>query len=211
MWKFWISFCIAYLGLCLVATAAIWSFPPFGGTSAFFEGYAKNCRTPIFSACVTLGSFMLTLKSAILSRLKEGFDSERFVTSYLNSLPSDDDLSEERSDRPHYYQTLRNFAAALTGTIILSLTTAVIQMTAGFIQQAWTLGLSVGSAVTTLGLVLFLTKEMFMCQREWFGKIEEDRMITVRKSLKTKAEELEKWDKENPTSTPNPKVKRPRP
>lgn len=130
------------------------------------DGYQKNARTPLFAAFITLGSFLLTLKTTVLQRLKEGFDSDKHKKNYI--------LLKAAGNRGKYYGSLHNMSVAIAACVFSSLITSAIQMTVGFITHPLAFAFCASSATTTLGLVLYLWREITANHRLWLTKIEDE-------------------------------------
>lgn len=88
--------------------------------------YYLTLRSNFFTGFLTVGSFMLSLKTFIVVKLKESvFDSESYKKTF-------DEQSHRFSDaRTEYYRPLRNLSSLLFFTIASAITTAVIHVTIG--------------------------------------------------------------------------------
>lgn len=138
------------------------------------EGYQKNARTPIFSGFITLGSFLLTLKTTILQRLKDGFDSEEHKKAYL--------YHRQTGGVGGYYDSLSNMSVALSWSVAFSLMSSAIQLTLGFVSHPIAFSLCASLPLSTLGIILFLWREISISHRSWIKKIEEDKQKDLNKS-----------------------------
>jgi len=174
MLKFFIILFVFFLASAAFAVAAIAFWAPVSSEgNLWITAYATYARTPLFSAFITLGSFLLTLKTAILQRLKDAYDSETYKTLYLRLKVSCPDAK--------YYGSLERLGTALATNIVFSFLTAVLQLTIGFIKSAITVGLCVGIAATTISLIFYLSIQMFLAHREWFSKIEAEKQEDLKK------------------------------
>lgn len=164
----------AIIGFSLVAaTLLAWLlfFRSVVDPLKLIENYQTSARTPIFSGFVTLGSFLLTLKTTIIQRLKDAYDTDEYADKFLELRAKHKDLL--------YYGSLSNLGTALAANICLSLSTSAVQMTLGFVKHPVAISICIGFAATTLGLVLYLTVQMSLAHKDWFRKIEADRIKTV--------------------------------
>jgi hypothetical protein len=143
---------------------------PESGNISLVDVYQANVRAPIFAALITVGSFLLTLKTAILQRLKDGFDTERYADRYRAHKEENPNLDVK------YYGSLRRLSTALAAAIFLCFLSSIMQMSLGFIPHATATLACLVAATLAIFLVLFLTREMFIAHNEWFDKIEEDRL-----------------------------------
>jgi heme/copper-type cytochrome/quinol oxidase subunit 3 len=122
----------------------------------------------MFAGFLTLGSFLLTLQTAILQRLTMAFDTDDYCNRYL--------VLKSRDPNVRYYGSLERMNIALFINIILALTTAGAQMSIGFVRRNSTTAVCVGLAATTLILVAYLTFQLHLAHKEYFKKIEEDKV-----------------------------------
>jgi hypothetical protein len=166
-----------FLGFCfggfVLLTAAYWAWAAvgvtwFGSTTDICLGlYQTNARTPIFSGFITMGSFLLALKTNILARLKETYET----TEYRENYRAHQEQKREKADR--YFGTLERLSYAIGWNVIFCLTAALAQMTLGFVWKAWAFGICCGLATGTLLLLLYLTCILMAAHREWFQMIED--------------------------------------
>jgi hypothetical protein len=179
-------FYISFVGVFLISAALCWcALVLFYGQlpSGVNEGvsiYMGNARIPMFTAFLTLGSFLLTLQTAIIQRLKDAYDNEDYKNRYLN-------LVHQGDDEP-YYGSLNRLSKALSLNVILALCASGAQMTLGFVQSVWSTSICVALGATALILVIFLTAQMMMAHNEWFVKIEKEK----KRQLQAEKEKAEK-------------------
>ena len=140
------------------------------------ESYEKNARTPIFTAFVTLGSFLLTLKTTILQRLKDGFDCEEHKENYL--------YASANGGKDGYYHSLCNMSQALALTVVLALLSSACQMTLGFLATPITFGICASLPMATLGVLLFLWWQITGAHQLWLKSIEEKKQQELKKEQK---------------------------
>lgn len=142
------------------------------GLNSFVKNYFDLARVPLFSGFLTLGSFMLTLQTTILQRLKEAYDTPEYMRKYL----------AHREDHPeaNYYESLDRLSLALSFGIISAFVTALLQMTLGFVKVAWASAICISAAGVTLFLVGYLTFQILASHREWFGKIEKQKQDEIK-------------------------------
>ena len=161
--------------LCLVASAvaALMWFAPMGPEgNLWITTYASNARTPLFSAFITLGSSLQTLKTAILQRLKDAYDSPSYQELYLRLRVT--------APNAKYYGSLERLSIALALNIGLSFLTAALQLTLGFTKSPVTIGICLGFPAATILLVFYLSAQMFLAHREWFKKIETEKQESLK-------------------------------
>lgn len=156
----------ACFGLALAIRAGGWA----GGEWIWIKTYREVLRIPLFSAFLTVGSFLLTLQATILLRIKEIYDDEEYETDWKNFQMQEE--AEGRIVKSGYYDPLRNLGIALLANVLLSLCSAVLQVTLGFIPAPWAVGMCLGFAAVTLGLLLFLWWQIAVNLVRWFAAIE---------------------------------------
>lgn len=157
-------------GFIILATMG--GFESTSGLWSWFRIYRDGIRTPMFTGFLTVGSFLLTLKATILLRIKEIYDTPDYWGDWHT-------YQEQRrlNNKPPtgYYDPLRNLGHGLLANVLLALTTSVIQVTLGFVNAPWAVGICLGFAATTLGLLLFLWWQIAQNLNRWFSVIERER------------------------------------
>lgn len=137
--------------------------------------YFAQARVPMFTGFLTLGSFLLTLQTAIIQRLKDAYDTDSYKERYL--------ILKERDRNVRYYGSLERMSVALSTNVILALCTAASQLTVGFLRTEWSTAFCIAIAITSLSLVVYLTIELLLAHKEWFEKIENERQKQLQHSL----------------------------
>ena len=134
--------------------------------------YRSDLRVPLFTGFLTMGTFLLTLQATILLRIKEIYDDSDYAATW-------EVLQEQRKakglSRTGYYDPLRNLGLALLANIFCALTSSLLQVTIGFINAPWAVGICLGSAATTFGLLLILWWYIAANLVRWFSEIEAKR------------------------------------
>ena len=121
---------------------------------------------------MTLGSFLLTLKATILLRIKEIYDEEKYEKDWL-AYQEQRKRSDPNAPVSDYYAPLRRLGEALLANVVLAITSSIAQITLGFVNAPWALGICLGFAATTLLLLLFLWFQIAANLVRWFSVIEE--------------------------------------
>lgn len=129
--------------------------------------YYTQARIPMFTGFLTLGSFLLTLQTAIIHRLKEAYDSADHARKI--------EQLRAKGKNIRYYGSLERVGIALSTNVIMALFTALLQMSLGFVQATWSTAICTAFGLTTLLLVIYLTIQMVLAHQQWFKKIEEDK------------------------------------
>jgi hypothetical protein len=184
MREFFISVGVAYA----VVFAGTWTLinvfgaPGDAGVNTWVKAYFDFARVPLFSGFLTVGSFMVTLQTAILQRLKDAYDNPKYLERYI--------CLKAYNPKARYYGSLERLSLALSFCIVSAFLTAMFQMTFGFIKIPWASALSVSAAAVSLSLVGFLTIQILIAHREWFSKIEEDKQRDLKNAAAKKTGEV---------------------
>jgi hypothetical protein len=134
--------------------------------------YQTKLQVPIFAGCLTIGSFLLTLKTLILLRLKEGlYDRPEYERIFRNQLALDEKLV--------YYGPLSRLGDALILSVFLAMTCAVCQLSLGFVRSIYTVSACLGLAISTIGLVLFCWCQIRQNLKRWFEVINAEKTQTA--------------------------------
>ncbi|MCW1885541.1 hypothetical protein OKA04_12445 [Luteolibacter flavescens] len=135
-------------------------------TAKFLETFAASARTPIFSGFLTMGSFLLAMKTNILARLKESYDTETHRLEFLRR-----NSFKPRAEWERFYAPLERLSSVLGWNVIACLATSLLQMTMGFWLHPIGFGACVGLAGACLALLTYLTFELMRSHRAWFDTI----------------------------------------
>jgi hypothetical protein len=136
--------------------------------------YQSALRAPLFTGCLTVGSFLLTLKATIIMRIKEIYDDPDYETSW-------EVYQEQRKNEapgcaiPGYYDSFKNLGVALMANVVLALVTSVLQLTLGFVSNPWAVGFCLGFGATTICLLIFLWWQITCNLMKWFEGLEAKR------------------------------------
>lgn len=161
-------FVILALGLAAFSVGGYWileHIPTAPGT--WIEIYYTQARVPMFTGFLTLGSFLLTLQTAIIQRLKEAYDSADHARKVSQM--------QAKGKQVRYYGSLERVGLALSTNVILALITSLLQMSLGFVRQSWSTAVCMAFGLTTILLVVYLTIQLVLAHRQWFIKIEEEK------------------------------------
>lgn len=135
-------------------------------TQEVIEVYGNGIRTPVFSAFFTMGSFLIALKSSIIARIKETYDTSSHMVHFQS----------ERARNPDakFYSGLELLSVALGVNVILCLASSLVQMVFGFIESRWSVSICIGVPVLTFSLLIYLTDIIIKSHRNWFDKMNEE-------------------------------------
>jgi len=118
-------------------------------------------RTPLFTGFLTLGGFLLSLKTFILVKLKED----------LYDLPSyKKRVLERKKLNPNLtlYGPLTRLGTFLIYCVLLSLITAVLQFSFGFLESDFAASICLALSVTTISVIFIAWWQIRVSINEWF-------------------------------------------
>ena len=82
--RFLIILAVLTSAVCVGLTFAINAGGWAGGEWIWIKTYREVLRIPLFSAFLTVGSFLLTLQATLLLRIKEIYDDEEYEADWKN-------------------------------------------------------------------------------------------------------------------------------
>lgn len=130
-----------------------------------FDFYALNMRTPLFTGFLTIGAFLLTLKTFIIVKLKEGlYDSK----AYQDRLKTMRNLNPDLSS----YGPLARLSKFLIYCVLSALITSVFQFSVGFIKSNLASALCISLAATIV-VIFFAWWQIQSILSTWFELLEE--------------------------------------
>lgn len=141
--------------------------PPGIWTAELVQFYGESLRSSLFAGFLTLGGFLFSAKTFIVVKMKEGvYDTPDYEKS----------VETQRALKPgsnlKFYGPLRNLSQLLFGSILLSLVTAVAQLTLGLFDNVIAVFICLGLAVATI-VVLIIS--LFFIRANlvfWFDQME---------------------------------------
>lgn len=111
------------------------------------DGYQSNLRGNFFTGFLTIGSFLLSLKTFIVVKLKEGvYDSESYRKLFAERTGGRENVD--------IYEPLRNISSLLFGTILSAIITAILHVTLGLISHWVAVIICIFSVVFSIVLLL---------------------------------------------------------
>jgi uncharacterized membrane protein (DUF485 family) len=136
-----------------------------------YDFYSKKMQTPLFTGFLTLGGFLLSLKTFILIKLKEGlYDHKQYQEL----------VKQKQSLNPKYthYGPLSRLSHFLVHSVLLALLTSFFQFSVGFVKSNIVAAIGMSLAVTTITVVLLAwwnIRENLNC---WFEMLEKEKRET---------------------------------
>lgn len=146
-----------------------------------YDLYSTKLQTPLFTGFLTIGGFLLTLKTFVLIKLKESLYGSDFYQS---------ELEDKRHLNPNLstYAPLSRLGHFLIISVVGALITATAQMSVGFIHHKIAAAICMGFAATTLLLVFIAWWEIKKNLSEWFDLLDREDKHKRDEAAKKKAE-----------------------
>lgn len=133
-----------------------------------YDIYSEKLRMPLFTGFLTLGGFLLTLKTFVLIKLKEGlYDHEKYQELHAER--------KELNSEITYYGPLSRLGNFLIFSVLLALLTSFYQFTFGFIKCNIVAAIGLALAVTTAVLVLISWWNIRNNLNSWFKLLEREK------------------------------------
>lgn len=152
------SKCNFILSLPALLTVLAWGLlvyynPSFYNPDAIVEFYQTSLREPLFSGFLTIGAFLFSLKTFIITVMKkEVYDTEEYKRKFLELQDIDKSLKK--------YDNLKYLGELLFYTVLTSLIVAVSQFTLGFLNFDLASMICTSLAVSGIALLIWGLYEM---------------------------------------------------
>lgn len=132
-----------------------------------YDFYSKKLQIPLFTGFLTVGSFLLALKTGLLIKLKEGL----YDTKAYHAL-----VVEQRQINPNlsFYGPLTRLGKFLVATVISALSTSFLQITFGWIPCNVIAAIAMSAALTTSVMVIVSWHYIRSNLNYWFRAMERD-------------------------------------
>ena len=131
-----------------------------------FDFFTKNMRGSFFAGFLTIGGFMLSLKTFVLVKMKEGlYDSKPYK-----------DRNERLQRFGHsesLYTPLKRLSHLLFSSILAALLTSALQLTLGLVPRWWSAMVCAGFAGGTIVMLVFSLLQIKANLDEWFRSLDE--------------------------------------
>lgn len=133
-----------------------------------YEFYSEKMRMPLFTGFLTLGGFLLTLKTFVLIKLKEElYGSDKYKERHAERKLLNPEIS--------YYGPLSRLGNFLIQSVLLALLTSFYQFTFGFIKCDIVAAVALALAFTTSTIVLFAWWNIRQNLNCWFELLESEK------------------------------------
>jgi hypothetical protein len=147
--------------------------------------YQRNMRGSLFAGFLTLGSFLLSLKTGIVIKIKENvYDKDTYQKKV--------DEAQEQGIKVTVYGPLRRLSAVLSAAVFAALLAAALQLTVGLFSVWWTAAICLSAAGIALTLLLTAFVLIQANLSKWFEFLEEEAVKAKEKRDISASEALEK-------------------
>lgn len=162
-------------------TLVIWILPLLTGVIVFAicaylekkvcvnitDFYQKNMRSSLFAGFLTMGSFLLSLKTGIVIKIKENvYDKEVYQEKV--------DEAQAEGVITSVYGPLRHLSKVLSAAVFAALLASVLQLTVGLISSWWAAATCLSAASVALALLLTAFILIQANLSKWFEFLDEE-------------------------------------
>lgn len=159
--KFLLSILIGSIAI----SGVFWAAPDY---SSLVNFYAKNIRGSLFTGFLTLGGFLLSLKTFIIVKMKENvYDDERYIEIFNEKKKLNNSLS--------LYAPLQRLSHLLFWAILSCIITSALQFSLGLFTH-WIAALCcIFMAAFSISLLILSLIEIKNNLDQWFNFIEKSK------------------------------------
>lgn len=123
--------------------------------------YTEKIRASLFTGFLTLGGFLLSLKTFIIVKMKESvYDSSEYKEYFENR--------KERNSSLSLYKPLQNLSHLLFWAILSAIITSILQFSIGFFENVLSTMICIYMAAFTIILLILSLFEIKKNLDSWF-------------------------------------------
>ncbi len=151
---------VSFAGCFLCLSLAVYGF------GWCIEDAYQKIRPSLFTGFLTIGGFLLSLKTLILVQLrKELYDSEEYKA----------EIKEHQKEHPEYrrYAPLKNLGEFMLWSVFAAIMTAAVHLFLAFFSHKLTVIFSLSLSLTTLALVFRAWMAIRTSLHVWFRTLKE--------------------------------------
>jgi hypothetical protein len=149
-----------------LAVFAICCFIQVDSKNELVEFYGEKMRASLFAGFLTLGGFLLSLKTGIVIKIKENvYDSEKYLAKV--------EEAQANGVETTVYGPLRRLSLVLSTAVYAALITSALQLTLGLFPKWWAASLCLSVAAFALALLLVAFKLIQVNLTKWFEFLDE--------------------------------------
>ncbi|QWE16326.1 hypothetical protein [Polynucleobacter sp. AP-Nino-20-G2] len=134
----------------------------FGDVNLFYE---KNLRASLFTGFLTMGGFLLSLKTGILIKIKESlYDNKQYIEK----------VEELRTINPKLtqYGPLKRLSRVLSFSVFFCLLSASTQFTVGLLMNSWSTAFCLAIAAFSMSMLIASFLVIQLNLSKWFQFLE---------------------------------------
>lgn len=147
--------------------AALWTHNLGADHDLLVEFYEKHLRGSLFSGLLTVGGFLLSLKTFILIKLKDNvYDHHEYKKRFDEQKELDPDLKR--------YKPLQNLSDFLYYSVISTIAAAIFQLTLGIFGNYYLVLFIIGFSISALMVLIFSLDLIRNSLNDWFDFINDD-------------------------------------
>lgn len=127
--------------------------------------YEKNLRASLFTGFLTMGGFLLSLKTGILIKIKESlYDNKAYIAT----------VEQLRSINPKLtqYGPLKRLSRVLSFSVFFCLLSAASQFSIGLLMNSWSSAFCLGLSAFSMSMLIASFLVIQLNLREWFKFLE---------------------------------------
>jgi hypothetical protein len=160
-----IKFLLSALFGSIVAASVYWLVPDH---AILIDFYGENIRGSLFTGFLTLGGFLLSLKTFIIVKMKENvYDNEKYIEIYNNNKKLNNNLL--------LYAPLQKLSHLLFWAILSCIVTSVLQFSLGLFQYWIAPIICIFMAAFSVSLLILSLIEIKNNLDRWFEFLEESK------------------------------------
>lgn len=152
--------------------------------------YQVNIRGSLFAGFLTLGGFLLSLKTFIIVKLKENvYDHDEYEKRFKQQ--------SKLNSKLVFYAPLKNLSNFLFWTVVSCIGAAITQLTLGLFNSFYTALIAIFTAIFAVCVLMYSLYLIKLCLNDWFE------FLDIARTVKQKKEEEEEKKKKEENSDPN--------
>jgi hypothetical protein len=132
-----------------------------------FTFYKTNMRASLFAGFLTMGSFLLSLKTGIVIKIKENvYDKDSYQTRVREA--------QAEGVSTTFYGPLKRLSKLLSIAVVAALSSAALQLTLGLYSAWWSAAICLSAASMALAFLLVAFALIQANLSTWFDFLEDE-------------------------------------
>jgi hypothetical protein len=166
----------AALGVATLVFVIVYFLVDESGADYIVDFYQTNMRASMFTGFLTAGSFLLSLKTGIVIKIKESvYDKDSYQERVSKAIDAGSNVT--------FYGPLKRLSRVLSAAVFTALMASLCQLTIGLRMewQAMAACLSIAALAFSMLVAAFLLIQVILS--DWFKNFDEDARKAHRKRL----------------------------